>query len=251
MEILISVYVFLFGLIFGSFFNLVGMRMPNKESIIKPRSRCPECGHSLSAWELIPVLSYVILRGKCKDCGKRVSPLYPLMETATGGLFLLSYLHWGFSFELIVSLLFVSMLVIITVSDLTSYLILNKVLMFFFIPLLLLRLTVADLYPWWIPIVGMLTGFGILFALAVLSKGGMGGGDVKLYAVIGVVLGFPGVLMSIFFASLIGAVIGIFGVLFKGMNRKSSIPFGPSIALGSIIVYFYGIQIWNWYMKIF
>ncbi|WP_201745334.1 prepilin peptidase [Alteribacter lacisalsi] len=244
-------YMVLFGLIMGSFYNVVGMRLPKGESAVSPGSKCPKCGHRLKAGELVPVLSYIFLRGRCKSCGERVSPLYPVMELITGGLFLLSYIQFGWSAEFLVSLLFVSLLVIITVSDLTSFLILNKVLVFFFVPLLFLRLTFAAPDPWWLSIAGMLTGFGILFIIAFLSKGGMGGGDVKLYAVIGVVLGFPIVVVSIFIASLIGAIAGLAGMFFFGKTRKSLIPFGPSIAAGSLIVYFYGAEMWMWYSSLF
>ncbi|WP_246056156.1 prepilin peptidase [Alteribacter natronophilus] len=245
------IYVFLFGLIMGSFYNVVGIRMPKRQSIVSPGSSCPKCGHRLKAVELIPVFSYIFLKGRCRECGERVSPLYPVMELITGGLFLMSYVQFGWSAELLVSLLFVSLLVIITVSDLTSFLILNKVLVFFFVPLLFLRLTFAAPEPWWLTVAGMLTGFGLLFLVAVVSKGGMGGGDVKLYAVIGTVLGFPLVVMSIFIASLIGALVGVTGMLFFGKKRKSPIPFGPSIAVGTLITYFYGAQIWQWYSGLF
>ncbi len=235
----------------GSFYNVVGLRLPQKASIIRPRSHCPKCQRTLSALELIPVFSYLFLKGKCKGCSAKVSILYPIIESITAGLFLLSYFHWGLSSELIVSLLFVSMLVIITVSDLSSFLILNKVLLFFFVPLLFFRITFAQFDPWWLTIAGMLTGFGLLFLIAVISRGGMGGGDVKLYAVIGIVLGFKGVFMSLFLASMIGAIAGGVGLLTKRLNRKSALPFGPSIAAASIIVYFYGDRIWQWYLYLF
>ena len=179
---------FIYGLVFGSFFNVVGLRVPKGESIVKPPSHCTVCDRNLTVKDLVPVFSYVFLKGKCRGCGTKIHWMYPVMELATGLLFAFAYSQLGFSIELVVALLFISMLVIITVSDIAYMLIPDKILLFFLVPLVVVRIF-SPLNPWWDSIVGAVIGFGILFLIAVLSKGGMGGGDIKLFFVIGIVLG--------------------------------------------------------------
>ena len=136
----------------------------------------------------MPVFSYVFLKGKCRGCGTKIHWVYPVMELATGLLFAFAYYQLGFTLELVVALLFISLLVIITVSDIAYMLIPDKILLFFLIPLIVLRVF-EPLSPWWDSIVGAVVGFGVLFLIAIVSKGGMGGGDIKLFFVIGLVLG--------------------------------------------------------------
>ncbi|UCZ52096.1 prepilin peptidase [Bacillus shivajii] len=245
------IYLFVIGIILGSFYNVIGIRLPNKESVVHPRSHCSVCKRTLRPLELIPVISYIFLKGKCQTCRTTISPIYPGIELLTGFLFLLSYYHFGFSVELIVSLLFISLLVIVTVSDLTSYLILDKVLILFAVPILLLRLTVAPLDPFWSALLGAFIGFSLLLLIAIVSKGGMGGGDIKLYAVIGLVLGIQNTLLSLFFAAFTGAIVGLIGMLVKNWGRKTALPFGPYIAIGSLVAYFYGDYLWQTYLQLF
>lgn len=243
-----SVFIGVFGLVFGSFFNVVGLRVPKKESIAYPPSHCTNCDRRLTALDLVPVFSYLFLRGKCRTCCSSIHWVYPLMEAITGILFVASYLVFGFTPELIVAILFVSLLVIITVSDIAYMLIPDKVLLPFAVVLLGLRF-VIPLDPWWNSLLGAAVGFSLLFLIAIVSKGGMGGGDIKLFFVIGLVLGLGGTLMTLFFASFIGAVVGIIQLRFTKKGRKSPIPFGPSIAAAAIIVYFWGEGILTWYMN--
>ena len=241
-------YIVITGLILGSFYNVVGLRVPAGESFTgSSRSKCPSCGKTLGALELIPVFSWLLLRGACKGCGKRISPMYPLMEFITGVLFGVAFLQFGITMELVVALLFLSMLVIVTVSDLSTMLIPDKVLLFFGVPILLLRVTVAPLDPWWTAFVGAGLGFGILFLLAVASRGGMGGGDIKLYLVIGLVLGPLSTVLSLFLAALVGLVFGLPRLIKRQTGRDHPIPFGPFIALGAVIAYFTGGLILDWY----
>ncbi|MFD1736026.1 prepilin peptidase [Bacillus salitolerans] len=246
---LLYIYSSIIGIILGSFFNVVGLRIPKNESIITPRSHCTSCQRTLTTLELIPVFSYLFLRGKCKTCGTKVSPLYPIMELLTGVLFLLSALWFGFTPELIVALCFISLLIIITVSDIAYMLIPNKILLFFLPVLIMLRIFIP-LDPWWDPLAGAFTGFGLLLLIAIVTKGnGMGFGDVKLFFVIGIVLGVQNVLLTFFLASLLGAVIGGIALLAKVIKRKQPIPFGPFIALGAIISYYFGDNIVEWYIN--
>lgn len=248
MTILIATFLFFTGLIFGSFYNVVGLRIPEGASIVAPPSHCPVCEKRLTPRELIPVLSYVMQRGRCRNCGAPISVVYPLMELITGLFFLFSYFVFGWTPELLVSLAFVSLLVIIVVSDLAYMLIPDKVLLFF-IPLFILLRVVVPMHPWWDPIAGALVGFGLLFLIALLSGGQMGGGDIKLFGVIGLVLGWQGVLVTFFLASLYGALFSVVGLLLRKLKRKQHIPFGPFIALGAICAYYYGDSLLAWYMS--
>ncbi|WP_277584463.1 prepilin peptidase [Psychrobacillus antarcticus] len=250
MEFVLLFIFFSYGLVFGSFFNVVGLRIPKGESIVKPPSHCTVCDRRLTIKDLVPVFSYVFLKGKCRGCGTKINWVYPVMELATGLLFAFAYLQLGFSLELIVALLFISLLVIITVSDIAYMLIPDKILLFFLIPLIVLRV-LEPLDPWWDSIVGAVVGFGVLFLIAIVSKGGMGGGDIKLFFVIGLVLGWAPTLLTLFLASIIGTVIGIISLRRSKQSRKTPIPFGPSIAIAAIIAYFYGEMLVDWYVNLF
>jgi leader peptidase (prepilin peptidase) / N-methyltransferase len=240
MEVFWYIYIFVTGLVLGSFYNVAGLRLPKGESLVHPRSHCPACGYTLGARELIPVVSFVLQRGRCRKCGTSISPVYPFFELLSGLLFVLSYHTLGFSWELLAALLFVSMLLIITVSDLSEKIIPDKVLLFFVVPLALLRLTAAPLDPWWDAFLGGAAGFALLLIVAVVSKGGVGGGDIKLYGVVGLLLGLSGMFLSLFLAAAAGLVFGLIGMKTKGWGRKTEVPFGPFIALGAVTVYFAG-----------
>ncbi|MGD6802441.1 prepilin peptidase [Rossellomorea aquimaris] len=241
--------ILLYGLLLGSFYNVVGLRVPLNQSIVKPRSSCPGCGHTLTAPELIPVLSYIIQGGKCSRCRERISPLYPLVEASTAILFLISYSIIGWEPELLVALTLVSLFVIIFVSDIKYMIIPDKVLLFFSGLFLLERLFIP-LDPWWDSLTGSAIGFSLLLLIAVISKGGMGGGDIKLYALIGFVMGVGPLLLAFFLATLLGAVIGMIGLAAGFFQRKKPIPFGPFIAAGALISYFYYDNIIDWYLSL-
>lgn len=250
MEFVILCLFFIYGLVFGSFFNVVGLRVPKRESIVRPPSHCTVCNRNLTIKDLVPVFSYVFLKGKCRGCGTKIHWVYPVMELATGLLFAFAYYQLGFTLELVVALLFISLLVIITVSDIAYMLIPDKILLFFLIPLIVLRVF-EPLSPWWDSIVGAVVGFGVLFLIAIVSKGGMGGGDIKLFFVIGLVLGWVPTLLTLFLASIIGTVIGVISLKRTKQGRKTPIPFGPSIAIAAIIAYFYGESLVDWYVNLF
>lgn len=248
---LVVSYILILGLVLGSFFNVVGLRVPNGQSIIRPRSHCPNCNRTLTIWELIPVFSYLFLNGKCKGCRTKISPLYALIEAATGGLFVYAFYHFNFQWETLVAYILISLLVIIFVSDIHYMIIPDKVLVFFAPILLICRFTIAPLDPWWDPLLGSLIGFSLLLLIAVLSKGGMGGGDIKLFAVIGIVLGWKGVLLAFFLATFIGAVIGIIGLATRKVKRREPIPFGPYIVVGTLLAYFFETEIYQTYWNLF
>ncbi|NLY80475.1 MAG: prepilin peptidase [Lysinibacillus sp.] len=250
MEIVYSIFLFLFGIVLGSFYNVVGLRIPKGESIVTPPSHCTSCNRQLTVVDLVSVFSYIFLRGKCRTCGSKISPIYFFMELITGLLFVFSYWQLGLSLELLVALFFMSLLVIIVVSDIAYMIIPDKVLLFF-LPFLIVGRAVSPLNVWWDAALGAVVGFGILLLIAVISKGGMGGGDIKLFFLIGLVLGTVNTLLTLFVASVIGMIVGFIVLKVRGQDRKSPVPFGPSIALAAVIVYFYGDNMVDWYMGLF
>ncbi|MDL4841674.1 prepilin peptidase [Aquibacillus rhizosphaerae] len=250
MQIFYLVYFFIIGTVFGSFYNVVGLRVPEKKMFQSQRSYCPQCRHTLSWYELIPVVSYLIQFGKCRNCKQKISIIYPLVELLTGVLFAYSYYVFGFQLELITSLLLISLLVIIIVTDLSYMLIPNRILIFF-VPFFIILRVLSPLEPWWSPIAGALIGFVLLAIIIIVSNGGMGGGDMKLFAVLGMVLGYKGVLLAFFFSTLYGSIVG--GLLqgFKVVERKKPIPFGPFIVFGTITAFFFGDEMIKWYITTF
>ncbi len=250
MTIAYTAFISIFGLVLGSFYNVVGLRVPKNESIAYPPSHCTNCKMQLGPLDLVPVFSYLFLRGQCRRCGSRIHWVYPLMEAVTAGLFAAVFLMHGLTLELAVGLLFVSMLVIITVSDIAYMLIPDKVLLPFAVVLLAMRFAVP-LDPWWDSLLGAAVGFSVLLLIAVLSKGGMGGGDIKLFFVIGLVLGTAGTLLTLFLASFIGTIAGIILLRARKQGRKTPIPFGPSIAAAAVLVYLWGDGWLGWYMNLY
>jgi leader peptidase (prepilin peptidase) / N-methyltransferase len=246
---ILSFYILLVGLFLGSFYNVVGLRIPANQSIVRPRSACPNCKHTLGPLELIPVLSYLFQRGKCRVCQTRISPLYPIMELLTGMLFVAAPFLLGWTHELWVAWTLISLLVIITISDLAYMLIPDKILLFF-VGLFLVERILLPLTPWWDSLLGAAIGFTLLLIIAIVSKGGMGGGDIKLYALIGFVVGTKILLLSFFLATLIGALVGMVGIALKIFERKKPIPFGPFIAVGTLLAYFYGDSIISSYLQL-
>jgi leader peptidase (prepilin peptidase) / N-methyltransferase len=183
---LIYACYFILGLVFGSFFNVIGLRVPLKKSIVSPRSACSNCGHTLHPSELIPVFSYVLQKGKCRNCGAHISILYPLIELLTGCLFVFALIQIGFQMELLIALSLISLLVIIVVSDLAYMLIPDRILLLFLLIFIIERFFIP-LDSWWNSIIGALGAFVVILLIALVSNGGMGGGDIKLFGVLGFV----------------------------------------------------------------
>jgi len=243
-------YLFINGLFLGSFYNVVGLRVPAGKSIVYPGSSCPSCGHRLRAWELIPVLSYFIQKGKCRGCQSRISPIYPSVEFLTGVLFATAPLFVGWTGELIVALTLISLFVIIFVSDVAYMIIPDKVLLVF-TGIFLLERFFVPLTPWWDSLLGAGVGFGLLLLIAVVSKGGMGGGDIKLFAVIGLVVGMKTMLLAFFLSTFLGAIIGLIGMATGLVQKGKPIPFGPFIAVGTLVAYYFGDSIIGLYLNLF
>lgn len=250
MEYYIIFIFFVFGSVFGSFFNVIGLRLPKGLGFATDRSYCPHCKKKLTWLELIPIMSYILQIGKCRGCKQPISILYPIIEFLTGWLFALSYLTFGWQPELVMGLTLSSLVAIIIVSDLNYMLIPNKVIGFFFPIFIIIRLF-SPLTLWWSSIAGAIIGFVIIFLIIILSKGGMGAGDLKLFTILGIVLGFKGVLLTFFLATLFGALVSIILLLSGKVNRKTPVPFGPFICIAACITYFYGYDIMNWYVTSF
>ncbi|MBE2907030.1 prepilin peptidase [Anoxybacillus flavithermus] len=241
---------FLLGLFLGSFYNVVGLRVPKGESIVAPRSHCPHCKRTLTAFELIPVVSYVLQKGKCRACSARISFFYPFVELSTAILFTLAPLFVGWSAEIVVSWTLISLFVIIFVSDVHYMVIPNRILLFFAPLLLIERITLAPLTPWWDSLLGSFVGFMMLFLIALVSKGGMGGGDIKLFAVIGLALGVKLTVLAFFLSTFVGTMFGLIGMAIGHVKRGEPMPFGPAIVVGTLIAYFFGKAMIDMYVKV-
>lgn len=250
--IYLSIFLFLFGLLIGSFLNVVAIRMLKGESIAFPPSHCTSCGHPLKPWDLVPLISYLTLRGKCRYCHARVSPAYFWGELTTGLLFAWAGWMFGWQMETVVALFIISILVVIVQTDIREMIIPNKVIAFGVVCGIVIRIFIYDL-PLWNYGMSFILGGGIIYLISVVSsyilkKEAMGGGDVKLFAFVGLMLGFKLLLLTIFLASLVGFLIGVILLLSGRTNRGAYIPFGPYIAIGSLISYGWGNSIIAWYL---
>ncbi|WP_328588131.1 prepilin peptidase [Gottfriedia acidiceleris] len=234
------------GLVFGSFFNVVGLRVPIGKSIISPGSSCSTCGHKLSSIELIPVFSFLLQRGKCRSCGILISKLYILIEILTGALFVLSIYETGFHKDLMIPLSIISLLIIIVVSDVKFMIIPNRILLIFLFIYSFERILIP-LDPWWSSIVGGLGAFVVLLLISMVSRGGMGGGDIKLFSVLGIILGWKLSLFTFILACFSGSIYGLFVIVSGKLKQRSPIPFGPFIAMGGIVSYFYSENLLEFY----
>jgi leader peptidase (prepilin peptidase)/N-methyltransferase len=241
---------FLLGLIVGSFLNVCIYRLPAKQSIVFPASSCPNCKEPIKAYDNIPLLSYFLLKGRCRYCGESISWQYPAVELATGLLFLGLAYKWGFDLKTLIYAILICALIIVSVIDIYYQIIPDKITL----PGIGLGLLMAFLslltINWVHALLGLSVGGGILYVAAFLSRGGMGGGDIKLAALIGVFLGWENMLLTIFASVLLGSLAGVTLMLFKGKGRKDKIPFGPFLALGALISIFWGKEIIAWYLHV-
>lgn len=238
---------FLLGLVIGSFLNVCIDRLPRGESLVEPGSHCEACGRSLTPLELIPVVSYLILRGRCRTCGARISPRVPLVELLTGAVYALVVLRFGGSAGAALAAVYASILIVVAFIDLEHHRILNLLTY----PAIVLALLAAVVIPW-IPTLPMLLGGalggGALLVLALLSPRAMGLGDVKLGAFLGLILGYPLVLVGLFLAFVLGGLVSAVLLATRRVQRGQAVAFGPYLALGGVVALLYGHSLLLWWL---
>ncbi|MFQ5647419.1 MAG: prepilin peptidase [bacterium] len=237
------------GLALGSFLNVCIYRIPRKESLLYPGSHCPSCEKPVKFYDNIPVLSFLILGGKCRNCRSRISWRYPLVELATSIIFLLSLRHFNSDPAAAAPYAaFMALLLAISLIDLDVKIIPNRLVF----PGIVTGGIFAALS--WLNVspmsslIGFGVGGGLFYLIALLSRGGMGGGDIKLIALIGILVGWQGVLLTIMLASSMGALAGVWAILFLKKGRKDQIPFGPFLSLGTCFTIFFGEAIIRYYL---
>ena len=234
---LIAVTLFIFGLSIGSFANVCIYRLPKKQSVVFPASYCTTCSAPIRPLDNIPVISYLILRGKCRDCNNNISVTYPVIEIITALLLLAGFLKFGLTFDFLVYLLVAPALVIITAVDIKHQVIPDVITL----PGLALGLAAGSYSIGYMnSFMGFLLGCGLFYLLAILSNGGMGGGDIKYIAAAGAFVGWQKVLLIIFIGAVLGTFVGLFQIGFQKKTRKNIIPFGPLLAVATLITLFYG-----------
>lgn len=250
MQEILTMIFFIYGTILGSFYNVVGLRVPKGTLFEQQRSYCDTCQRTLGWTELIPVFSYLFQKGRCKECGEKISPIYPVMEMATGLLFAYSFSRFGFSHLTVLGLLLTSLIIPITVSDIAYQKIPNKILLFF-TPLFIIYRLFYALTPWWDSLVGAAVAFILVFLIILLSKGGMGMGDLKYYTLFGFIFGTTYFMLLFFLSTLYGVIFGVVKMKKEKTGKKTRIAFGPFIGLAALTVFFYGPNLIRWYLNLF
>lgn len=246
------VIAFLFGAIVGSFLNVCIHRLPERESILWPGSRCPACGRAIAWYDNIPIVSYLILAGRCRRCGESISWRYPTVEAANAAGYAVILWWFGLSWEAAVYAVLCSALLVVTVIDLIHYIIPNVITL----PGIVLGLVSSATV---LPVgllnagLGVVIGGGLLWVLAWLSpyvfgKEGMGGGDIKLLAMIGAFLGWKPTLLTIMIGALVGSAVGVTLIVLRLMRRDQYLPFGPFLAFGALVALFFHQHLIGWYL---
>lgn len=251
---MLEAFVFIVGAVLGSFFNVCIFRLPRGISLLKPRSFCPRCKSPISPKDNIPLLSYLLLKGRCRYCKTSISPRYPLVEGLSGLLALFCLIKFGLGPKALVYYAFLSSLLISSFIDLENKLIPDTLTLgglALGVTTSFLKLTVEPYQA----LLGILVGGGSLLAVAFLyellrKREGMGGGDVKLLAMIGAFTGFEGALFSLFSGSLFGAIVGFSLMKLKRLSTQAAIPFGPFLSLGAFLYLLWGDKLMRWYSSL-
>ena len=240
MRVVYIILFFIIGTVFGSFYNVLGTRIPRKESIIKPGSHCEKCGHKLSWYELIPIISYIYLKGKCRNCKTKLSLMYPFSELFCGILFGISFYSFGFTYNLIIALILSSVMIIVTVSDLNYMIIPDRFIVIPTILILLTKLIFVGPREFLFAFLGGLLSFAVMFFIMkfgefIFKKECLGGADVKLMFLAGVTLEPFLCLLVIIVGSMIALPVSLLLLL---KNKENIIPFGPFLTVGILIIFF-------------
>ncbi|MFO7666687.1 MAG: prepilin peptidase [Desulfobacterales bacterium] len=254
-DYIIHILMFIFGLTIGSFLNVCIFRIPASISIVSPRSMCPGCNSFIKYYDNIPVISYIFLGGKCRECNMPIPFRYPLVELISGLTALAVFMKFSLSYEGLAYFTFISALIVITFIDI-DHRIIPDVISLPGIPIgFLMASFLIPGISWKESLIGILAGGGSLLAVAwiynlITKKEGMGGGDIKLLAMIGAFIGLKGVLFTIFAASATGTVAGIAAMFKTGEGVKLAVPFGPFLSIGAILYIFFGSEIILWYLNL-
>jgi leader peptidase (prepilin peptidase)/N-methyltransferase len=251
---LTEIFVFIFGLCIGSFLNVCIYRLPESKSIVQPRSMCPHCGALIHFYDNIPILSYIALKGKCRHCSASIALRYPLVELISGAFALVVFLKYGIQLDALIYYAFIATLLVITFIDI-DHRIIPDVITLPGIPIFLAASFALRQISFVDSILGIFVGGGSLFLVAwlyqlITKKEGMGGGDIKLLAMIGAVIGWKGVLFTIFVASAVGTLSGLLIMLKSRKTMKLAVPFGPFLAIGGIAYILFGPQLITWYFNL-
>ena len=246
------VLIFILGLIVGSFSNVCVYRIPRNESIVYPASHCPKCHTTIKPIDNIPLLSYILLKGRCRNCKSKISIRYPVVEFLTGFIYLQIYLVYGLSIQTLIYVILASSLIIISFIDLKEQIVPDVISL----PGIVLGFIISFFVPYISFInsgLGILVGGGIILIIGlagsvIFKKEAMGGGDVKLAAMIGAFLGWRYIIISLFLGFFLGAIVGIVLILSKIKSREDVVAFGPFIVLGSLITLLCGEKILSWYL---
>ena len=259
---MLDIIFFIFGSLIGSFLNVCIYRVPEGRSIVTPSSRCSSCGTPVRFYDNIPILSYIILGGKCRDCKTKLSFQYPFVEFLNAALYVLALHTFGISSISVLAayLVFISALIVIFFIDLEHQIIPNSITLPG-IPIAVLLgsfiltdpFNPSEMLGFKSSIIGFIAGGGSFYLIAIigkaiLKKDAMGGGDIKMMAMVGGLLGWKAIILTTFMGSLFGSIIGVALIMIKGREWGSKIPFGPYLALGALISLFWGNDILRWYL---
>ncbi len=253
MDLFILIYIIILGILIGSFLNVVAYRIPREESISYPPSHCPNCNYRLKFYDLIPIFSYIALKGKCRNCKSRISIKYPIVELITGLLFVFTVYHFGLSFEALQYLIIIGFLIPVFIIDLEHSIIpdgLNIGILVVSIFSVLIQIYTGDKV--WSDLInhglGLLLGGGFFLLIAMVTNGAMGGGDIKIMGALGFLFGVKNTLLLMFLSFVIGGVLSLILIGLKIKTRKDYIPFGPFICIAAMITIFWGQEILQWYL---
>jgi len=243
---LLFLFIFLIGIAIGSFLNVVIYRIPRDESIAFPASHCPSCKQEIPWYDNLPVIGYLLLKGRCRSCHGTISLRYPLVELLNGMGYLYLLRPFGLTWEWAAYCVLFSSLIAVTFIDLSHQIVPDLITL----PGMAIGVIVSStILPTGFlnSITGLFLGGILFYLIALLSRGGMGGGDIKLIAMIGAFTGWKAVLLTIFVSALAGSVLGLFLMLYRGKSRKYPVPFGPFLAAGAMISILWGNPIIFWY----
>lgn len=264
-QLFIKIFIFIAGLCFGSFLNVCIYRIPLEQSILFPPSGCPKCKNRLSPRDMIPVLSYIFLKGKCRNCKEPISIQYPIVELLTAVIWLVIYLRYGFTVETAGLIFLFTILIPVFFIDLKHMIIPNGLVLtgliggaaVFAYHVFVKPFELYESSLWYTPLIGMFSASGFLFFVAIIgliiykNDGAMGMGDVKIFMPIGLFFGWKLALLTLFLSVLLGGITSIILLILKIKGRKSAIPFGPFIIAAALFAALFGNRFLSWYFMLY